>query len=470
MKQIILTDKTLCSEGCATLSFREKMEVIKLLDGMRVDYIDFGKIQNAKTDPLLLSTVSPLLSYSRLCLYTGTDESEIAATVAALDHCKNAKIALCVPVSTVGMEYICHKKPAALLEVVDIVIRRLCACEATVEFCAQDATRAEPEFLKQILSGVIAAGATEITLCDNAGRHLPHEAERTIKAILEALPNREKLTVHVSFDDAWQTAVGCSMAALNADADGIKTCIGAPDCADIYPISEILHDRGFALHGGLSSTLNTTELRRSIRKIEAVIRPAAELAGAATTGVAPSADTISLDSNDDCIAVARAVRALGYDLNPEDEAHVYEAFVRVAEKKTVNARELEAIIASTALQVPPTYVLVSYLTNSGNIINSSAHIKLEKNGKIMEGITIGDGPIDASFMAIEQIIGHHYDLDDFQIQSVTQGHEAMGNALVRLRSGGKLYSGNGISTDIIGASIRAYLNALNKIVYEEAAE
>ncbi len=84
------------------------------------------------------------------------------------------------------------------------------------------------------------------------------------------------------------------------------------------------------------------------------------------------------------------------------------------------------------------------------------------------GVSTGDGPIDAAFHAIEQIIGHHYELDDFQIQSVTEGKGAMGQALVKLRSGGKLYSGNGISTDIIGASIRAYINAINKIVYEEA--
>ena len=140
----------------------------------------------------------------------------------------------------------------------------------------------------------------------------------------------------------------------------------------------------------------------------------------------------------------------------------------MAEKKKVNARELEAIVATSAMQVPSTYRLVSYLTNSGNVISASAHICLEKDGEKYEGITVGDGPIDASFMAIEQIIGHHYELDDFQIQSVTEGHEAMGNALVRLRSGGKIYSGNGISTDIIGASIHAYLNALNKIIYEEA--
>ena len=85
----------------------------------------------------------------------------------------------------------------------------------------------------------------------------------------------------------------------------------------------------------------------------------------------------------------------------------------------------------------------------------------------MEGISLGDGPIDASFLAIEQIVGHHYELDDFQIQAITEGREAMGETVVKLRSGGKVYSGRGISTDIIGASILAYVNALNKIVYEE---
>ena len=85
----------------------------------------------------------------------------------------------------------------------------------------------------------------------------------------------------------------------------------------------------------------------------------------------------------------------------------------------------------------------------------------------IEGIAIGDGPIDASILAIEQAVGHHYELDDFQIQAVTEGREAMGETIVKLRSGGKLYSGRGISTDILGASIHAYVNALNKIVYEE---
>ena len=124
------------------------------------------------------------------------------------------------------------------------------------------------------------------------------------------------------------------------------------------------------------------------------------------------------------------------------------------------------MIASAAMQVPSTYHIESYVINSGNIITATANIVLNKDGERLTGISTGDGPINAAFLAIEQIIGHHYELDDFQIQAVTEGHEAVGSAVVKLREGGVLYSGNGISTDIVGASIRAYINALNKIVYK----
>ena len=159
---------------------------------------------------------------------------------------------------------------------------------------------------------------------------------------------------------------------------------------------------------------------------------------------------------------------MGYDLSEEDGAKVYEAFkVIAAKKEKVGAKELDAIVASAAMQVPPTYKLDSYVVTSGNTISATAHMKLFKLDKTVEGVSLGDGPIDASFLAIEQITGHHYELDDFQIQSVTEGREAMGQTVVKLRSEGKVYSGRGISTDIVGASILAYINALNKIVYEE---
>ena len=179
-------------------------------------------------------------------------------------------------------------------------------------------------------------------------------------------------------------------------------------------------------------------------------------------------DGIRLDANDDREAVSAAVARLGYDLSEEDTTRVYEEFCRVAEKKTVTAKELDAIVASVAMQVPATYQLNNYVINSGNIISASAQITLEREGKSLQGVCIGDGPIDAAFRAIDQIIGHHYELDDFQIQAVTEGKEAVGKAVIKLRAGGRLYSGSGISTDILGASLRAYLNAVNKIIYEEA--
>ena len=144
---------------------------------------------------------------------------------------------------------------------------------------------------------------------------------------------------------------------------------------------------------------------------------------------------------------------------------------RVAEKKeSIDARELEAIVATAAMQVPSTYHLVSYLVSTGNVISPMAEVTLKTGERTQSGVSMGDGPIDAAFRALEQIIGHHYELDDFEIQSVTEGRGAVGSALVKLRHDGRLYAGQGISTDIIGASVRAYLNALNKIIYEDGRE
>ena len=160
---------------------------------------------------------------------------------------------------------------------------------------------------------------------------------------------------------------------------------------------------------------------------------------------------------------------LGYDLSDSDIGNVYRAVKQVCEKKgAVGSKELEAVIASSAMQAPSTYHFETYTTTSSNVSSSMSQVTLKRNDEIICGVSNGDGPIDSAFRAIEQCIGHHYELDDFQVQSVTEGKEALGSALVRLRNNGKLYSGNGTSTDIVAASIRAYINALNKIVFEEA--
>ena len=186
------------------------------------------------------------------------------------------------------------------------------------------------------------------------------------------------------------------------------------------------------------------------------------------SGVDDGGASICLTAGDSIEEMVKVVRHLGYDLSEEDNAKIYESFQRIAAKKHfVSARELDAIVASTAMQVPSTYRIVNYVITCGNMTSAIASLTLEKDGEKQQGVCAGHGPIDAAFLSMEQIIGHHYELADYQIQTVTEGRDAMGSALVKLRSNGKLYSGNGISTDVIGASIRAYISALNKIVYED---
>jgi 2-isopropylmalate synthase len=252
------------------------------------------------------------------------------------------------------------------------------------------------------------------------------------------------------------------LAAIKAGADGIKTAAMAGSVGAVE-LSEIARQRAGEV--GFSVGLNVTLLGKTINKINWILGD--ESGEKLPASASAEGQTAALNDVESIEKLGEEVAKLGYTLSHDDLAAVYEEFLRISKKRSVRAKELEAIIATTALQVPPAYKLISYVTNSGNVISSMADVKLEKNGKELEGVCVGDGPIDAAFKAIEQIIGHHYELDDFQIKSVTEGREAMGSALVKLRSNGKLYSGNGISTDIIGASIRAYVTALNKIAYEE---
>ena len=179
-------------------------------------------------------------------------------------------------------------------------------------------------------------------------------------------------------------------------------------------------------------------------------------------------DALTLTAHDDRDAVLKVVSKLGYDLSGEDADRVYETFVRLAARsEVVEAKELDAIVASVAYQVPPTYKLESYVINSGNIISATCHLRLRKDDGVLESVCVGDGPVDAAFQAVDKVVGRQYELDDFQIRSVAEGREAMGEAVVRLRFEGKVYSGRGISRDIVGSSLMAYLNAVNKMAYEE---
>ena len=469
MKTIKLIDMTLAllptlREGA--LTFKEKLEIARGLDRLKVDGIELAPTDGGKADQLAGKTIAAMVS-SPLIAQVDVANGDVAATWESVRGAKQARLNLLAPLSPALMEYTCHKKAPAMLEAIRAQVAKARSLCENVEFTAVDATRAEGEFLCQAISAAIAAGANRVTLCDTAGVLLSEEFGSFLSGVQMCVPELEGVELFVQPSDALGTGVACAAAAIVGGAAGVKCASVGAGYPTLQQMSRLVEVKGSQLD--IACGLRTTELNRVVGQLEKLLQAKNETDSPLSNVAVGDTAGVTLDEGDEIGEVIKVVRQLGYDLSDEDNAKVYEAFKRVARRKHfVGTRELDAIIASTALQVPSTYHIESYVINSGNVITATANILLGRGEEKLRGVGVGDGPIDAAFLAIEQIIGHHYELDDFQIQTVTEGRDAMGSALVKLRANGRVYSGNGISTDIIGASIRAYISALNKIVYEEA--
>lgn len=470
MEKLSIADITLkqAAKGADySLSFREKIEIAKLLDKVNASVIELPAIVKETTDVLLIKSIASCVKHSTIAVPVNLSEQDVERVADALKEANKARIQVVVPTSTVQMEYICKKKPPMVLEMIKELVSKAKALGFTVEFVADDATRSEADFLYKAIDTAISAGATVVTIADTAGTMLADEISTFIDDIYSAVPAVADVTVGIQCSNEVSMACACCISAIKSGVKEIKvSSISGNESASLEPVCKAIRIHSDEL--GVETSIRMTEFGRTSKQIDWIANSKRSKTSAFDFGVSSASSDLILNDHDDITAVAKAVKTLGYDLSQDDISKVYEAFKRVSRNKSVGAKELDAIIASAAMQVPTTYFIESYVINSGNVISATANITLRKNDEKISGLSNGDGPIDAAFLAIEQIIGRHYELDDFQIQSVTEGREAMGSALVKLRSDGKLYSGKGISTDIIGASIRAYLNAVNKIVYEEA--
>ena len=467
MNKIRISDVTMKQTGADfSLSFKEKIELSKLLDKLGVDLIELEPIDQPKIDSLRIKSVAAAVKDSIIAVPVSLNAESVQMTWNALKEAKKARLQVCAPVSPVQMEYLFHKKPDAMLTAIKETIIDCCRLCADVEFVADDATRSDPAFLYEAVRTAIAAGAKTITVCDTAGAMLPNEFTAFIRELYANAPELKEVTLGVSCANDLSMADSCAIAAVRYGAGEIKAAAYRVNVASLPNVTKVLSAKGEFYNA--TCQVRTTSMKRICDQIRWMCQTGRSKTSPFDNGVQEDDGSIFLTSHDDLSAVMKVVSRLGYDLSEEDGAKVYEAFRVIAQKKEkVTARELDAIVASAAMQVPPTYKLDSFVVTSGNVVAATAHLKMSKGDRVLEGVSLGDGPIDAAFLAIEQITGHHYELDDFQIQSVTEGREAMGQTIVKLRSAGKVYSGQGISTDIVGSGILAYINALNKIVYEE---
>lgn len=467
MKRITISDATMKqSAQDLRLTFKERIELSKLLDKLGVDLIELEGIKNPRIDALQIKSIVAAVSDSRIAVPVELlSDENLEKTWAALKGARSPRLQVCAATSPVQIEYLFRKKPEAML---DAIGKTVAACRALcpdVEFVAEDATRSEAAFLADAIKAAIAAGAGTVTLCDTAGTMLPSEFAAFIRAQYAAVPALREVTLGVCCTNTIAMADACAVMAVAEGAAHIRAAAYSSSEASLANVARVLAAKADTLNGAIG--IKTTQLSRITHQIGQLCQP-----GKSNAALKGEQDNdLFLTLHDTKEAVTAAAVKLGYDLSNEDAEKVYAAFREITDKKErISFKELDAIVASSAMQVPATYKLNTYVITSGNTISATAHIKLEKNGGHVEGVYMGDGSIDAAFQAIEKITGCHYELDDFQLQAVTEGREAMGQTVVKLRSGGKVFAGRGISTDIVGAGIQAYLSALNKIIYEEEVE
>lgn len=468
MRQLVISDATMKQTfEDMQLNFKEKIELAKLLDKLGANIIELDGIKDPRVDSLLIKSIVAAIKNSRIAVPVELlDNDNLEQTWAALKNATSPRLQVCASTSSVQIEYLFHKKPEAMLEAIRSTVAACRALCSDVEFIAEDATRSEGEFLRSAIEAAIEAGATVITLCDTAGTMLPSEFADFIKAQYAAIPKLSELTLGVCCANTIAMADASAISAISAGAAQVRASAYTASEASLSNVARILDAKQDSL--GVCAGVRANQLSKVISQIDRLCQTGKSQI---SNGTDEHNEGIFLTAHDTPEAVAAATVRLGYDLSDEDNAKVYSAFKQIAERKeNVSFKELDAIVASSAMQVPATYKLDTYVITSGNTISATAHIKLTKNGSSVEGVYIGDGSIDAAFQAIEKITGCHYELDDFQLQAVTEGREAMGQTVVKLRSADKVYSGRGISTDIVGAGIQAYLSALNKIVYEEEIE
>ena len=456
MKKIIVSDVTFKSieEQNVSLSFREKLLLSEKLDAVKVDAIELPVLKNSKENEVIFRTIASSVKNSTVKIAVGDTAESVNLAFKCLEKANKKCLQVVMPVSTVQMEYFYHLKSSAMLEKIISLVKECKKICNNVEFVALDATRAEQGFIVEIVKSITEAGATAITVCDSEGVAFPEDFENIVKEI----KNVSSIDVYVQTSDNLKLATACAIQSIKAGADGIKTTVSGKYLT-LSVASDLFTNKGYQLQA--QCDVDSTNVKTVSNIIETLVNEKTVVEDTVSTKV-------NVENSATLKDVSNIIKNLGYELSDSDVGKVYEEFKKVtAKKETIDNKELEAIIASTAMQVPSTYHLVNYVVNSGNIIPATANVTLEKDGEKISGVSTGDGPIDAAFHAIEQVIGHHYELDDFQVHAVTKGRSAVGSSFIRLRANGKLYPGNGVSTDIIGACIRAYVNALNKIVYEE---
>ncbi|MGK7345236.1 MAG: 2-isopropylmalate synthase [Candidatus Nitrospinota bacterium M3_3B_026] len=494
--QVIIFDTTLRdgeqSPGFS-MNMEEKLALAAQLARLNVDVIEAGFPRASVGDFEAVKKIARTVKGPTIAGLARAIPADIDRCAEALKPAGKKRIHTFIGTSESHLKYQTRKtRPQALAMAVDAV-KRAKRHVKDVEFSAMDASRTDRKFLYEILEAAIDAGATTVNIPDTVGYAIPSEFGELIASIRENVPNIDRAVVSVHCHNDLGLAVANSLAAVANGARQIECAInGIGERAGNASLEEVvmaIRTRKDLFRAG--TQVNTREIFKTSRQLVAItgvpIQPNkaivgenafAHESGIHQDGVLKERTTyeimtpasiglkksrIVLGKHSGRHAFRKRLEELGYKLKADAIDHAFEKFKELADKKKeIFDEDLEAIVGEEMASVKRIYELSHIQTSSGTNVIPTATVTLKKGKKTVTDSAIGDGPVDAAYKAIERITGIQGRLLSYNIRSVTLGKDAVGEVTLRVRIGEEVYVGKGASTDVIEASAKAWLAALNR--------
>ncbi len=497
-RRIIIFDTTLRDgEQCpgASLTPPQKLEIARQLARLGVDVIEGGFPIASPGDAEAVRMIAQAVKGLTIAALARSLPADIDAAAKALAPAKHKRIHVFLATSPIHRKYKLKKAREEILRQAVWAVTYATRYSRDVEFSPEDASRTEPEFLHQVIAAVIKAGARTVNIPDTVGFAIPDEFGRLIRGIVERVPNIGQAVISVHCHNDLGLSVPNSLAAIANGAgqvectvNGIGERAGNASLEEIVMSLKIRADFYRATTG--IDTAQITKTSRLVSKLTGiVVQPNKAIVGGnafrhesgihqdgmlkhrATyeimrpQDVGLSDSTLVLGKLSGRHAFAKRLTALGFRLGKPELDQAFERFKALADKKKeVFDEDLAAIVEEVVSAAQETYILAYVHTTSGSETVPTATIRLSTAGKTLQDAACGDGPVDACYKTIDRMTGLSPELVDYSLHSVTRGKDALGEVTVKLRHKGSDVIGRATSTDVIEASAKAYLNAVNKLL------
>ena len=480
----------------ASMNAKEKMEIAKQLARLGVDIIEAGFPIASPGDFESVTEIAKEVEGPTICGLSRVVLKDIDRSWEAVQHSKKPRIHTFVGTSEIHLKGQLKKsRPEVLKMATAAVVHAKSICK-DIEFSPMDAVRTERDFLYEVIEATIEAGANVINIPDTVGYSTPEEFAALIRDIKSNVANIEMAIISVHCHDDLGMAVANSLAGVEAGAEQIECTInGIGERAGNASLEEaVMAIRTRKDYFDAETAINTQEILRTSQMLSTTIgfpippnkavvganafahssgihqdgvlkeRVTYEIMDPGSVGL--KASDIVLSARSGRHAIKFKLSELGYEVEGEELDKVYDRFLEVADKKKeVFEEDLIAIMEDETAEVPPTYQLDYIHVATGSQTLPTATIKLARGGEVTQDAATGDGPVDAAYRTINRITGLEPKLVEYRLNAVTSGTDAIGEVVVRVESNGHTVRGRGSSTDIIEASARAYVNALNRLVF-----